>query len=100
MRAISRSRKVPVTIAPPPLAPAAPRKQKWALRPTKNKKPRGGLSTLLLLGGAALRRRSGTGLPPPPAHSETRGGPRILPELPRQWEHPRGTRAEPHTGPV
>src|SRR5262249_55284137 len=50
--------------------PHLPAKQKWASRPTKNKKPRGGLYSPLLLGGTArVRGRRRRYRPPAPART-------------------------------
>src|SRR5215469_13648928 len=103
MRAMSRSRKVPVTIASPPETLAAPRQTKMGLKAhQKQKAPRGAFHSSAPRGyrGTSFDVTSGTGLPPPPAHSYTRGGPRILPELLPLWEHLRATRVDHHTGPV
>src|SRR6516165_2115058 len=76
MRAISRSRKVPVTIASPPEALAAPRQTKMGLKAhQKQKAPRGAFQSSAPRGYRARPKdvAGGTGLPPPPARSEPRG---------------------------
>src|SRR6516225_8249182 len=76
MRAMSRSRKIPVTIASPLEARAAPRQTKMGLKAhQKQKAPRGAFQSSAPRGYRArpVDVAGGTGLPPPPARSEPRG---------------------------
>src|SRR5215469_10127224 len=91
MRAMSRSRKVPVTIASP-LGAAAPRQTKMGPKAhQKQKAPRGAFHSYApqAYRTASITDRRQPGLPPPPACVKTRGGPGILPELPRRREQGR-----------
>src|SRR5262245_59305644 len=76
MRAMSRSRKVPVTIvSPPDGARISPPNKNGPQGPPKTKSPAGGFTVLCSSGvpRESVDVAGGTGLPPPPARSEPRG---------------------------